>query len=319
MAMSSTLPRVLILGQQPPALLAALRQRYRVHALIDEPQPQAYLVRQGASFEAIVTSSFVGVPNPVLDALPNLRVVSNFGVGVDRMDLALAHRRGIVVGHTPDVLTDCVADFAWGLIIDTARQISAADRFVREARWSGGERFGLSTRVSGKRLGIVGLGRIGQAIAKRAAGFDMAVRYTSRRPVAQAAFTHEPHLQTLAAWCDFLVVATPGGAATRHLIDRTVLRALGPQGMLINVARGSVIDERALVAALQAGEIAGAGLDVFEHEPNVPADLLTMPNVVLLPHVASATHETRHAMAEMTLANLDAFFEGGPVRSPALE
>jgi lactate dehydrogenase-like 2-hydroxyacid dehydrogenase len=174
----------------------------------------------------------------------------------------------------------------------------------------------LTTRVSGKRLGIVGLGRIGQIIARRASGFDMAIRYTNRRPLEGVAHAFEPSLTALAAWCDFLVVCTPGGAATQDLVNAEVLQALGPQGFLINVARGSVVNEPALVAALQTGVIAGAGLDVFAQEPHIPDALKLLDNVVLLPHVASGTHETREAMAELTLANLDAFFAGREVVSP---
>jgi lactate dehydrogenase-like 2-hydroxyacid dehydrogenase len=295
---------------------AALAARYQVHKLAHEADPDGFLAAHGRSFDGLVTSAFVGLPPKVMAALPNLKVISNFGVGVDRIDLDEARRRGVVVGYTPDVLNDCVADLAFGLLLDVARGLSASDRFVRRGDWTLQRKFPLTTRVSGKRLGIVGLGRIGQIIARRASGFDMAIRYTNRRPLEGVAHAFEPSLTALAAWCDFLVVCTPGGAATQDLVNAEVLQALGPQGFLINVARGSVVNEPALVAALQTGVIAGAGLDVFAQEPHIPDALKLLDNVVLLPHVASGTHETREAMAELTLANLDAFFAGREVVSP---
>jgi hydroxypyruvate reductase len=309
-------PRILILGRQMPGLEADLMARYRSHNLADEADPMGFLARHGGDFDGLVTSAFVGLAPEVLAALPNLRVISNFGVGVDRIDLDVTRRRGIVVGHTPDVLNDCVADLAFGLLMDVARGLSASDRFVRRGDWTAAHPFPLTTRVSGKRLGIVGLGRIGQIIARRASGFDMAIRYTNRKPAEGVSHAFEPSLVSLAAWCDFLVVCTPGGASTRQLINREVLTALGPKGFLINVARGSVVDEPALVAALETGAIAGAGLDVFAHEPHVPDALKALDKVVLLPHVASGTHETRQAMADLTVANLDAFFAGREVVSP---
>lgn len=307
--------RVLVLGQQMPYLVAELGRHFHLHHLVSEADPQAFLAAEGHTFDAVVTSAFVGLDPAVLSALTRVQIISNFGVGVDGIDLAEAARRGIAVGYTPDVLNACVADLAWGLLIDTARRLSEADRFVRAGQWLHG-RFPLATRVSGKRLGIVGLGRIGREVARRAGGFDMAIRYTNRRPLADLPDTFEPDLLALARWADFLMVVTPGGAETRHLISREVMRALGPDGLLINVARGSVVDEQALVAALQAGELGGAGLDVFDDEPHVPAALLGLPRVVLLPHVASGTHETRQAMADLTVRNLLAHFAGGAVVSP---
>jgi hydroxypyruvate reductase len=309
-------PRILILGQQMPGLESDLKARYRVHKLVGESDPMGFLARHGDEFEGLVTSAFVGLPPEVLRALPRLKVISNFGVGVDRIDLDEARRRGIVVGYTPDVLNDCVADLAFGLLIDVARGLSASDRFLRRGDWSVECKFPLTTRVSGKRLGIVGLGRIGQIIARRAAGFDMAIRYTNRKPAEGVSHGFEASLVALADWSDFLVVCTPGGAGTKQLIGSEVLAALGPAGFLINVARGSVVDEPALLAALENGTIAGAGLDVFAAEPHVPERFKALDNVVLLPHVASGTHETRQAMADLTVSNLDAFFAGRGVVSP---
>ncbi|WP_054019444.1 2-hydroxyacid dehydrogenase [Piscinibacter sakaiensis] len=283
----------------------------RTLAPADPAAREALLAARGGAFQALVTSAAFGVDDGLLARLPALQVVSSFGVGLDRIDRAAAARRGVVVGYTPDVLNDCVADQAFGLLLAVARRLPAADRYVRAGRWDGppsAGRFPLGRRVSGAKLGIVGLGRIGRTIARRAGGFDMAVRYHSRRAVPDVPWQHEPSLRALAAWCDFLVVITAGGAETRHLIDAAVLDALGPQGFLVNVARGSVVDEAALVQALADGRIAGAGLDVFEHEPQVPEALRAMDHVVLAPHTASATIETRRAMGERVADNLDAWF-----------
>jgi hydroxypyruvate reductase len=295
-----------------PYLEQALAERYAVTQLSEQADPQAFLRAHGAEFQGLVTSAKWGAPLPVLDQLPALRVISSFGVGYDCFDLPHARAHGLQIGYTPDVLNECVADTAFGLLLDTARQLSASDRFVRAGRWVQ-ESYPLTTKVSRKRLGIVGLGRIGRVIAQRASGFDMAVRYHNRRPLSDVPFTYAASLLDLAQWCDFLVVISSGGADTRHLISAEVLRALGPQGFLINVSRGSVVDEQALIQALQDGTIAGAGLDVYADEPHVPQALMQMDQVVLLPHVASATHDTRRAMADCVLHNLAVFFETGQV------
>jgi len=308
-------PRVLQTGSLLPALETALSQEFDIHPLWKEPDRAAFLAAHGASFTAMVTSARYGADAGLMAALPALKAISSFGVGYDTIDIDAAGRAGIMVSNTPDVLNDCVADIAFGLLIDVARGLSASDRFVRRGDWLRGA-FPLQTRVSGKRLGILGLGRIGAAIAKRAAGFDMEVRYHNRREIAGSAFVYEPTLKSLAGWCDFLVVASAGGADTRHLVSAEILAALGPKSFLINIARGSVIDEAALVDALVNKKIAGAGLDVFDKEPNVPDALLPLDNVVLLPHVASGTHETRQAMAELTLANLRSYFSEGRLLTP---
>jgi lactate dehydrogenase-like 2-hydroxyacid dehydrogenase len=206
---------------------------------------------------------------------------------------------------------------AFGLVLAAGRRLAEADRFVRAGRWAGKEAFPLGRQVSGAKLGILGLGRIGRTVAKRASGFDMEVRYHNRRPVADAPWTYEPQLLELARWADFLVVITAGGPETRHLVDARVLEALGPEGFLVNVSRGTVVDEAALIQALQDKRIAGAGLDVYEHEPQVPAQLLALDNVVLAPHIASATAQTRQAMAQRVVDNLAAFFAGRPLPSAA--
>lgn len=301
-----------------PALQTALAGRYTVHRLSDQDDPAAFLAQQGAQMDAVVTSAAVGLSEAQLAALPALQVISSFGVGLDKLPLAAAQARGIPVGYTPDVLNDCVADTAFALLLATTRRTAEADRWVRAGHWGQpGAVFGLGRKLSGSRLGIVGLGRIGQTIARRAAGFDMPVRYHSRRPVAGVPWAHEPDLLALARWSDSLVVITAGGAGTRHLINAPVLDALGPSGTLVNVARGSVVDETALIEALQAGRIAGAGLDVYAHEPQVPQALRELDQVVLLPHIASATHQTRQAMADRVLDNLAAYEDRGALISAA--
>jgi len=308
--------RVLQIGRLMPALEDQLQREFTVVRLADQPDAAAFLASEGASFDALVTSAAFGADARLFDKLPNLKIISSFGVGLDQIDLAAAAARGIAVGYTPDVLNDCVADIAFALLLDVARGASASDRFVRAGKWLT-ERYPLQTRVSGKRLGILGLGRIGRTIARRATGFDMEIRYTNRRRVNDVPYTHEPDIKALAAWSDFLVIAAAGGDESRGMVSAEVLNALGPKGFLVNVARGSVVDERALVKALQDGRIAGAGLDVFEDEPNVPPALFQLDNVVLLPHVASGTEETRQAMADRVLDNLRRFHAGEPLVSQA--
>jgi len=240
-------------------------------------------------------------------------------VGYDGVDVAAALERRVPVTHTPGVLNDEVADLAIGLMLSVARRIPLADRYVRAGRWAKEGPMPLARKVSGARLGIVGLGRIGQAIASRAEAFGMSIAYTGRSAKAELAYTFYPTAQALAAQVDFLIVITPGGAGTRHLINAEVLKALGPEGYLINVARGSVVDETALVDALQQGVIAGAALDVFEKEPHPVEALWSMENVVLTPHMASGTVQTRHAMAKLAVDNLRAHFAGQALFTPVPE
>jgi lactate dehydrogenase-like 2-hydroxyacid dehydrogenase len=250
-----------------------------------------------------------------LAALPKLEIIASNGVGYDGIDVAAASARGVVVTNTPDVLNDCVADTTFGLILGVMRKLPQADRFVREGAWlKGGQ--ALTTSVHHKKLGIIGFGRIGKTIAKRAGGFDMEVAYHGRTKQPDVAFRYFDKLVDLADWCDVLVVITPGGAATRRLVNADVLKALGKNGYLVNVARGSVVDEAALLAALQNGTIAGAGLDVFEDEPRVPSAFFALENVALAPHVGSATVETRKAMGDLTVDNLLAHLEGRPKLTP---
>lgn len=305
-------PRVLQYGKMPlPQLNTELAQAYDVHLLSNEADPMRFLAENGAKFEYVVTSAAMGLPAYVVNALPNLRFVSSFGVGFDALDKESLLRRGARVGYTPQVLDDCVADLAFALLLDTTRGLSEADRFVRNGQWGQQQRFGTRTRASGKRLGIFGMGRIGSTVARRASGFDMQVAYHNRRPIQDSLHTYLPSLIELAQWADILVITAAGGDGTRHLVNTQILHALGPQGFLINVARGSVVDEQALVDALQSQRIAGAGLDVFEDEPRPHPELLKLDNVVLSPHIASGTHETRRAMADLVLENLRHYIATG--------
>lgn len=292
-----------------------LEQEFDVTFLNQQADPAEFLRRHGHEFTGLVTSAGVGAKADLVAALPNLKVVSSFGVGFDQLDQDALGSRGIRVGYTPDVLNDCVADLAFGLMLDVSRGISAADRYVRAGKWTAGP-FALQRRVSGKRLGILGMGRIGEAIAKRAAGFDMTLAYHNRNKRDDVAFAYMDSPVALAQWADFLMIGVTGGAATSKLVNADVLEALGPQGYLINISRGTVIDDDALIKALEAGRIAGAALDVFTDEPNVPEALLSMDNVVLLPHIASGTHETRRAMADLVLENLRHYYASGDVVTP---
>jgi lactate dehydrogenase-like 2-hydroxyacid dehydrogenase len=237
-------------------------------------------------------------------------------VGYDTTDVDAAVARGVVVSNTPDVLTDCVADTAVGLVIDVMRQFSAADRYVRAGRWPVEGNYPLTRRVSNKRGGIIGLGRIGGAIAKRLTAFGCVISYHNRQAVEGSPYMYVGSPVELARGADVLIVAAAGGAGTQGLVSRGVIDALGADGYLVNIARGSVVDEDALVDALVNGRLAGAGLDVFENEPEVPEALLTMDNVVVLPHVASGTVETRAAMEDLTLRNLDSFLKTGQLVTP---
>lgn len=304
-------------GALSPTLEARLAAQYDTERLpLAGAERDAWLASHGAGVVGLATSARFGADARLVAALPDLKVISSFGVGLDTLDLEAARSRGIAVGYTPDVLNDCVADTAFGLVLDVARRFGAAERFVRRGDWHKGQ-FPLATQVSGKRLGILGLGRIGRVIARRASGFDMEVRYHNRRPLADVDYGYAASLAELAGWADFLVIASAGGAETRGMVSKEILDALGPQGFLVNISRGTVVDEAALVDALQHKRIAGAGLDVFEREPHVPEALLALDNVVLLPHLASATHETRAAMAQRVEDNLAAFFAGKPLVSAA--
>lgn len=313
----SATPEVLAVANLSPFFLDPLRAEYTLHQRLNETDPAAFALA-APRIAAIAASGESKVGPALMDQLPALKIISVMGVGYDGIDVAAAKARGVVVTHTPGVLNDDVADLAIALMLALSRQIGRADRFVRAGAWTAGP-LPLGRKVSGARLGIVGMGRIGQAIAHRAQAFDMRIAYTARSARPELPYAYHPSPAALAAQSDFLVVITPGGAGTRKLIDAAVLKALGPQGCVVNVARGSVIDETALVAALRDGVIAGAALDVFEDEPHVPLALREMENVVLTPHIGSATSQTRRAMAELAFANLKACLTGQPLRTPVPE
>jgi len=307
-------PEVLVVAKLWPPMMESLRGAFRVHDRIHQSDPTAFAA-VAPRIRAISASGESKVPRELIAQMPALEIISVFGVGYDGVDVAAAREHGVAVTNTPDVLNDEVADLAIGLVLAVSRRIPQADRYVREGKWTNGP-MPLARKVSGARLGIVGLGRIGNAIAKRAEAFGMTIAYTARSAKPESSYRYLPSAEALAAEVDFLVVITPGGAGTRKLIDAKVLKALGKDGYLINVARGSVVDEAALIEALQNGTIAGAGLDVFENEPKVPAALIALDNVVLTPHVGSATWQTRHAMGDLAFGNLVAHFAGKPLLSP---
>ena len=311
-------PHILTVAKLAPSLMASLNAAFVVHDRLHESDPAAF-AKVAPEIRGIAGSGESRVPRALMDQLPALEIVSIMGVGYDGVDIPAALERRVPVTHTPGVLNDEVADLAIGLMLSVARRIPQADQYVRTGRWSKEGAMPLTRKVSGARLGIVGLGRIGQAIASRAEAFGMSIAYTGRSAKPGLSYSFYPTAQALAAQVDFLVVITPGGAGTRHLINADVLKALGPKGYLINVARGSVVDEAALIDALQKGVIAGAGLDVFEKEPHAPEALWSMDNVVLTPHIASATWQTRQAMADLAASNLRAHFAGQPLLSPVPE
>ncbi|CAM4195451.1 Hydroxyacid dehydrogenase [Bordetella tumbae] len=315
----TTKPRILQVGSLSgsPSANQRLANDYDVFELWKHGDRKAALTDYGKGITAVVTSATMGADADLINALPDLKAICSWGVGYETIDVQAARARGVLVSNTPDVLTDCVADLAWGLMIAGARRMSLGDRFVRAGRW--GQVHGnipLGTRVSGKKLGVIGLGRIGQAIARRGDGFDMEVRYHNRRARTDVPYGYEASLVDLAAWADFLIVATVGGPETRHLVNQQVIEALGPKGIIVNIARGPVIDEQALTTALENGKLGCAALDVFEYEPKVPEALVDSDNTVLLPHIGSATYETRLAMEDLMLENLASYFQNGKLVTP---
>jgi lactate dehydrogenase-like 2-hydroxyacid dehydrogenase len=305
---------VLMTGPMRPIVMETLAARTRLHRLWEAPDRAAFLREVGPRIRGIATSTSHGLTGAeLMNALPNLEIVSSFGVGYDTVDTREAAKRGIVVTNTPGVLDEEVADTALGLLLCTVRQFPQADRFVRSGQWLKGE-FPLSATLRGRKAGIIGLGRIGKAIARRLEAVGLPVSYHGRRPQEGVSYPYYPTAAALAEAVDVLVVIIPGGAATKNMIGAEVLQALGPNGVLINVARGSVVDEDALIEALRSRTILAAGLDVFVDEPRVRQELLEMDHVVLFPHIGSSTHHTRDAMGQLVIDNLLAFFEGrGPL------
>jgi D-3-phosphoglycerate dehydrogenase len=308
-------PELLLLGPYNDPEMDMLAESFALHRLWEAADKDALLSRLAPGLRAVGTKGEVGADAALMDKLPELEIVACYGVGVDAIDLARARERGIRVTNTPDVLTEDVADMAWALLLATARRIPAGDAHVRSGAWA--ERaMAMTTRVWGKRLGVVGLGRIGRAVARRAEGFGMEVAYSGRTRREDAPYAWHPDPASLAAASDMLVVCAAGGAGTKGLVNAEAIAALGPNGILVNVSRGTVVDEAALLDALEDGGIAAAGLDVFGNEPKIDPRFLALENVVLQPHNSSGTRETRMAMASLVRDNLLAHFAGRPLPTP---
>ena len=310
----SNKPHILIVSELTQPMLDALAEHFTLHKWWQADQPQ--LLRDYATqIRGAFTRGNQGISGDLIDSLPSLEVISSFGVGVDAIDLPKARARGVLVSNTPRVLDECVADTGLALMLAVTRTICTADRFARSGEWLK-RGYPMAWKMTGKRCGIVGMGNIGREVAQRVAGFKMPVHYFSPRDAQEPQWQRHNSIEELAAAVDFLVLTLPGGAATRHIINADILKALGPEGILINIARGSVVDTDALIGALHSGQIRGAGLDVFEQEPQIPPALCEMDNVVLLPHLASNTAETRQAMASLAIDNLLRYFREGSVNTP---
>ncbi|KQU56034.1 dehydrogenase [Sphingomonas sp. Leaf339] len=315
------MPKIDILMPAPmsPEVISALDDHFILHRLWKQPDASKFLNKTGPHIRGLAVSTLAGrIDHALFDRLPALEIVANFGVGYDNVDARGAASRGIMVTNTPGVLDDEVADLTLGLLLATIRRIPQAERYLRDGLWPTGS-FPLSPTLRGRRVGILGLGAIGKAVARRLDGFGVEIAYHGRARQADVAYDYYETPVALAKACDVLIAIVPGGAATRHLVNADILTALGSDGVLINVARGSVVDEMALFAALRSGTILGAGLDVFENEPNVPAALLDLPNVVVLPHIGSASVKTRAAMGQLVVDNLLAWFDGGKPVTPVPE
>ncbi len=309
-------PSLLMTGVYPPWDMEELEQNFTLLRLFDAEDKAAFIAKNAPAVRAIATRGDLGASADLMRQLPNLEVVSVFGVGTDAVDLSYAKKHGIRVTNTPDVLTDDVADIAIALLLAAARKIPQGDQLVRLGTWPNGG-LPLVTKVSGKKVGIAGMGRIGLAVAKRMAAFDCEISYFSRTPKSGLPYRYHVSLVELAKNCEFLIVTLSGGESTKNIINADVLKALGPQGIFVNVSRGSTIDEPALIKALQDSTIKAAGLDVFWNEPNIDPRFFSLDNVVLHPHHASGTIETRKAMGQLVRDNLNAHFTGKPLLTEA--
>lgn len=312
-------PDILIPSPLRDMIIDGLEPHFTLHKLYEAEDAEAFLKEREAIIRGIAVS-FFHVDQPFIDRFPNLEIVSNFGVGYDKVDARHCGTRGIIVTNTPDVLSEEVADTAIGLMIMTIRELSAAERWLRDGNWEKKGAYRLTPgTLRGRTLGIFGLGRIGKAIATRAEAFGMSVHYHGRTQQAGVDYTYHPSLVSLAEAVDTLMIVAPGGPETQHMVGERVLEVLGPDGVLINIGRGSVVNETALIEALKRGTIMAAGLDVFEHEPHVPQALQDLPNAVLLPHVGSASVATRDAMGQLVVDNLKSWFSTGKPVTPVAE
>jgi lactate dehydrogenase-like 2-hydroxyacid dehydrogenase len=312
-----TKPEILMMGPYPAWDLEDLESNYKVHKLWEATDRAAFLSEVGGNVRAIATRGEIGASAELMKALPGLEIVSCYGVGTDAIDLSHAKANGIRVTNTPNVLTADVADIGVGLLLAVARQIPHADKYVRDGRWRSANMH-LVTRVHGKNVGIVGMGRIGVEVAKRLAAFDCPIAYFDINQRDDLPYTFVPDLTALAEQSEFVIVTLAGGASTQGIINADVLRALGRDGILINISRGSTVDEAALLDALECNVIKGAGLDVFWNEPNIDERFLTLENVVVQPHHASGTVETRQAMGKLVRDNLAAHFARQPLLTPVI-
>jgi lactate dehydrogenase-like 2-hydroxyacid dehydrogenase len=309
-------PDVLLIWPSRPRHTAMLEETYTLHRHDLAKDPDALVREVGGRITAAATTGGKGLTRDLMEKLPNLKLVASAGVGYDTIDIAACNERGIVVTNTPDVLTADVADLGLALILATQRGLVRGDRWVREGRWKREGMMPLMTTISGKRLGIVGLGRIGKAVALRALPLGMEISYFGRSRQAGVPYRYFDNLQAMCRETDILILSCAGGEATRNLVNADVLKALGAKGTLINISRGTVVDEPALIEALKTGVIAGAGLDVYASEPDANEALFAMDNVVLYPHHSSGTVETRDAMAQLVVDNIAAFFAGKPLLTP---
>lgn len=312
------MPELLVIGGITPTMQTQLEAQFTVHKLNDIADFKAWTTDHAPRIEYIATNGHDGVKPDIMAALPNLKIISCYGVGYDAIDTSAAKARGIMVTHTPNVLNAEVATTAVMLMLATYRELLRDDAYVRQGRWAKEGNPPLTRSADHQTVGILGLGRIGQAIADKLAPFNTKIIYHTRNK-KDVAYTYYDNLVAMAEASDVLICITPGGPSTHKIVNAEVINALGPHGTLINVSRGSVVDEAAMIAALQEGRLGWAGLDVYEKEPQVPEALYTMPNVVLLPHVGSATVETRAAMGQLTVDNLIQFSSDGSVHTPVPE
>ena len=305
-------PEIIITAKGHAGTMDTLQSEFDAHLLSDAPDRTAFLKQHSSKVRGLATFGPMPIDGKLMDALPKLEIISNFGVGVDAINLDDAKKRKIIVTNTPDVLNECVADTALALVLNTVRKFPQSEKYLRAGHWASRGPYPLTTSLGGKTLGILGLGRIGEAIAKRVSACGMKIRYHNRNK-KDVPYPYDPDPVTLAKNCDVLMVVTPASAETNRIINAKVLDALGPKGYLVNIARGSVVDEPVLLRYLQEGKIAGAGLDVYADEPRVPPEFFTLDNAVLFPHVGSATVETRKAMGDLQIENLRRHFAGKPV------
>ncbi|KAL3511782.1 hypothetical protein ACH5RR_024499 [Cinchona calisaya] len=315
--MDSSIGVLMTCPMSPPYLEQQLDKRYNLLRFWKFPRKAEFLKLYSQEIRAVVGNAAVGADAELIDALPRLEIVASYSVGLDKIDLVKCKERGIKVSYTPDLITDDAADLGIALILAVLRKICKCDRFVRSGQWKNAD-FQLTSKFTGKSVGILGLGRIGTAIAKRAEAFDCPISYYSRSEKPDTKYKYYPNVIDLASNCQILVVACSLTPETRHIVNREVIDALGPKGVLINIGRGPHVDEAELVSALVEGRLGGAGLDVFENEPQVPEQLFGLDNVVLLPHAGSGTVETRMAMADLVVGNLEAHFLNKPLLTPVV-